>query len=270
MQQKEYPRYYITEVDRYTDSVYIHHDLMGETFIPEHAHGKAQFLYIEGGLVYIVTPAKTYYLPARHYMWIPPGVPHSIHPRSPDVLMRNLYFPVSAAENIFFMRTAIYPVNDLLLHYLLFTGRWTGNVFRRNREDYTILSAFKQLLPRLSLYELPLSLPFPQDKRLKEIVEYMGLHPDNALPFESIAQRFGFSERSLSRLFRRELQMSYVQYFTILRMLQALHLLMEQRMSVSEIALAVGYSSMPTFSNTFTKIVGMRPTEYMRMKGILG
>lgn len=269
MEQQELPKYYITEVDRYTDSVYIHHDLMGEKFIPQHAHDKAQFLYTEGGLVYVQTPQKTYYLPARHYMWIAPGVPHSIHPNSPEVVMRNLYFPVTADENVFFERTAIYPVNDLLLHYLLFTGRWNGNIFRKNREDYTILNAFKYLLPQLGQYALPLSLPFPKDHRLKAIVEYMSGNLDAAFTFERIAQRFGFSERSLSRLFQRDLQMTFVQYFTILRMLRALHLLIEQRLSVSEIALAVGYSSMPTFSNTFTRIIGMRPTEYMRIRGIL-
>ncbi|WP_373564807.1 hypothetical protein [Sphingobacterium sp. E70] len=32
-------------------------------------------------------------MPARHYLWIPAGVKHSIHPSTPEVVMRNLYFP---------------------------------------------------------------------------------------------------------------------------------------------------------------------------------
>ena len=62
--------------------------------------------------------------------------------------------------------------------------------------------------------------------------------------------------------------MTFIQYATILRMLKALKLLLDERMPVNEVANAVGYNSLPTFSNTFTKIVGLRPSEYVKLKGI--
>jgi len=60
--------------------------------------------------------------------------------------------------------------------------------------------------------------------------------------------------------------MSFIQYYTILRMLTALKYLLNDKMSVQQVAARVGYSSLPTFSNTFYKIVGVRPSEYVKNK----
>ena len=47
---------------------------MGELFVPTHKHNKAQLLYAEGDVVFVTTETKTYFLPARHFIWIPSGV----------------------------------------------------------------------------------------------------------------------------------------------------------------------------------------------------
>ncbi len=261
-------RYYITEVDRYADTIYCHHAVMGEQLIPEHEHKKGQFLYTEGGVVYLNTPLQSFFLPARHYIWIPAGVPHSIHPSTPEVVMRNLYFPVEADESDFFKKTAIYPVNNLLMELLLFSNRWNGNISPGDDSRFGIARAFKLLLPELSAGALPLALPYPDDARLKKVVSFLHEHLDSDMGVAGIARQFGLSERSLSRLFQKELHMTFIQYATILRMLKALKLLLDERMPVNEVANAVGYNSLPTFSNTFTKIVGLRPSEYVKLKGI--
>ena len=86
--------------------------------------------------------------------------------------------------------------------------------------------------------------------------------------FPELAHRFGFSERSLSRLFHKDLAMSFVQYLTIQRMMRALRFLLEERMSVKEAAALVGYNSVPTFSTTFYKIIGIRPSDYVKMNDL--
>lgn len=262
-------KYYMTEVDIYQESIYCYHNIMGEVFIPQHSHKKGQFLYTEGGVVFVKTPMKTFFLPARHYMWIAPGVDHSIHPGTPEVLMRNLYFPVLNNDDEFFRHTGVYPVGDLILQMMMFTSRWHGNIYQSDTTNYTILEAFKFLLAKTSKYNLPLALPLPKDLRLQQVVSYLESHTADELLFNDLATKFGFSPRSLSRLFQKDLGMSFIQYFTVLRMLKALQLLLEKGMSVNEVALNVGYNSLPTFSNTFQKIVGMRPSEYVKLKNVL-
>ncbi|WP_028296749.1 AraC family transcriptional regulator [Olivibacter sitiensis] len=262
-------KYYMTEVDVHSDSIYCYHNIMGEVFIPLHSHNKGQFLYTEGGVVFVKTPMKTFFLPARHYMWIAPGVDHSIHPGTPEVIMRNLYFPVYEDDDRFYSNTGVFPVSDLILQLLMFTARWHGDIFKSDSTNYTILESFKFLLEKTSKYDLPLALPLAKDERLRQVVNYLESNTSEDLLFNDLAAKFGFSPRSLSRLFQKDLGMSFIQYFTVLRMLKALQLLLEKGMSVNEVALGVGYNSLPTFSNTFQKIVGVRPSEYVKLKNVL-
>ncbi|HMR18962.1 MAG TPA: AraC family transcriptional regulator [Sphingobacterium sp.] len=263
--EKEYvDKYYMTEVDVFKDSIYCHHAMMGDSYVIEHAHVKGQFLYTEGGVVYLKTATKSYFLPARHYIWIPSGVRHSIHPSSSNVIMRNLYFPKFETDTAFYDRINIYPVNDLLIELIMFTNRWNGNIHPNNDTKYAIAKAFKLLLPELSKSELPLALPYPQHQELKNVVKYLEDNISENISFKAVAGKFYVSERTLARLFQKELNMSFIQYYTILRMLTALKMLLDEKLSVNEAALKVGYSSIPTFSNTFFKIIGVRPSDYVK------
>lgn len=268
--EKEYVnKYYMTEVDAFEDSIYCHHALMGDSYIGEHIHKKGQFLYTEGGVVFLKTASKSYFLPARHYIWIPAGVKHSIHPSSSNVVMRNLYFPTYETDTDFYDKINIYPVNDLLIELIMFTNRWNGNIFPVEEPKYSIAKAFKLILPELSQLELPLALPYPQHPKLKAIVSYLEENISENVNFKNMSQKFDVSERTLARLFQKELSMSFIQYYTILRMLTALKLLLDERLSVNEVALKVGYSSLPTFSNTFNKVIGVRPSDYVKHKHTL-
>lgn len=261
-------KYYTKDVDTDKNSIYCHHDLMGELLIPTHKHEKAQLLYTEGGIVYVTTETKTYFLPARHFMWIPHNIAHSIHPSSENVMMRNLYFPVDKNEHSFYDNEGIYPVNDLLLQMMLFTNRWNGNLKKGSR-NFFIARAIKAILPEICETNLPLALPTAKDKRLLKVIAYLDDHLDETIFFSKLAEKFGFSERSLYRLFQKDLGMSFIQFFTIRRMLRAIELLLEKRLPVSEVAVAVGYNSIPTFSNTFYKILGQRPSDYLNGVEIL-
>jgi AraC-like DNA-binding protein len=64
--------------------------------------------------------------------------------------------------------------------------------------------------------------------------------------------------------------MSFIQFYTIRRILKAIELLLDRKLSVKEVAQEVGYNSVPTFSNTFFKILGQRPSDYLNGKDVLG
>lgn len=262
--------YYLTEVDKHPETIYCMHDLMGEKGISSHQHNKGQFLYTEGGVVHVITNVKTFFLPARHYMWIAPGVAHSIHPGSTDVIMRNLYFPVEQDEDPFYTQTAIYPVSDLLLQMIIYSNRWSGDINKEQQSSFRFAQALKAVLPDVSKYDLPLSLPYPQDKRFGEVIKFIELNLHEVIVLPELASRFGLSERSLSRLFQSDVGMSFIRYYTIQRIMRALKLLLVDKLSVKEVATQVGYNSIPTFSTTFYKILGIRPSEYVKMKNVLG
>src|SRR5690606_12781735 len=146
------------------------------------------------------------------------------------------YFPMASHDDTFFGRTAIYPVNDLFMELMMFTNRWTGNIHPNDDSRYSIARAFKLLPPELSRDALPLALPSPEDPRLVKIVGDLDEHVADNIGFKQVADFFGISERSLARLFQKELGMSFIQYFTILRMLKGLKLLLDDKLSINEVA----------------------------------
>lgn len=257
-------KYYLTEVDKIENSIYCHHDLMGEIYIETHAHKKGQFIYTEGGIVYIKTGTKTHFLPARHYMWIPPRVEHSIFPSTPEVIMRNLYFPVGKTDAPFYHNVGIYPVNELLWHLLCYTRKWDGDIYKTDEVRFPVVTAFKLLLAQMATSPLMLTLPRPKDPRLEKTLVYLKDNLDKNISLTEISSHLGMSERSLHRLFKSDVKMTFIHYYTLLRMFKALEYVLEKKHTIGEIAFMVGYSSLPTFSNTFLKILGKRPSEYLR------
>ncbi|MBC9811287.1 helix-turn-helix transcriptional regulator [Crocinitomicaceae bacterium CZZ-1] len=255
-------KYYITEVDVHADSIYCYHDVMGELLIPTHNHQKAQLIYTEGGIVHIHTSNHVYYIPPRHFMWIPAGVVHSIHTNTEKAIMRNLYFPVEKNDVLFYEQEGIYLANDLLLNLIMYTDRWRGDLHQQDK-NYSIALAVKSILPELCQSSVPLSLPSPKNERLKKIIFYMTEHLEEQISYKKMSHTFGFSERSLNRLFQKETGMSFIRYFTIQKMLRAIELLLAGKHTITEVAYEVGYSSAPTFSNTFYKLLGQRPSDYL-------
>ncbi|WP_244954735.1 AraC family transcriptional regulator [Winogradskyella helgolandensis] len=261
-------KYYLTEVDKIPDSIFCYHNLMGENFIESHSHNKGQFLYTEGGVVHIKTDSRTYYLPARHYMWIPPKTKHAIYPNSPKVIMRNLYFPLDAMTSNFYKNEAIYPINNLLLELLLHTKSWNGDVTNSQKNKYAIAIAFKALLEQTTSKSLHFELPHPKDRRLIAIINYLNkqIHEEHLLP--QLASKFSMTNKTLYRLFKKDVGMSFIKYYTKLRIFKSLEFLMNSDYNISEIANRVGYNSLPTFSDTFRKIMDKRPSEYRKSKGV--
>ena len=78
-----------------------------------------------------------------------------------------------------------------------------------------------------------------------------------------IAARFGMSSRSLSRLFKEDMGISYIRFLRAIRIAKALELMSENNYSILEIAMRVGYNELSSFSNIFTRVTGIRPSIYM-------
>ncbi|MFD1553513.1 AraC family transcriptional regulator [Putridiphycobacter roseus] len=261
-------QYYLTEVDKDPKSIFCYYNLKGENFIELHSHSKGQFLYTEGGVVFIKTNTSEYYLPARHYMWIPSHVKHAIYPSSPKVIMKNIYFPENLNSADFYKKEGIYPINNLLMELLLFTANWKGDITSGQKNKFIIFNAFKAILEESFSTSLPIELPHPKDGRLIAIVNYLkeSIHEEHLLP--KLAAKFSMTDKSVYRLFKKDFGMSYIKYYTQLRIFKSLEYLVNSDHNISEIGSMVGYNSLPTFSNTFTKVMGKRPSEYRKSNEI--
>lgn len=252
----------LQNIDRQPETMFVQQQQSEENY-PLHQHQKTQLVYVRGGVAYLITPSKTYFLPARHYVLIPPELPHRVLFHSAQHLITGLCFAEAGdAKHPFFGQLGIYPVTDLLYELLRYTSSWYGHYGPAQHEPYLFLLNLKLVLPHISQHPLPLALPTTEDPRLVPVLRHLYEHLGELLELGSLARHFGFSPRSLSRLFQECLSMSFGQYLKLRRMMAAMALLLETRQTISEVAYAVGYNSLASFSNTFYKLVGRRPSEF--------
>ncbi len=231
-----------------------------EQRLPAHEHDKAQLLLVFGGIAYLQTSTKDFYIPSNHYIWIPGQYPHNLMFNRQDLQIINIYFPAEH-KNSFYNELGIYPVSKLLSEMLSFSEKWQGDYFRGSWE-YEFLSTLKNLLPKEHLKKFSIQLPTTDDQRLNTILEHLRARLGEALTLEDTAEQFGISVRSLTRLFQSRLRISFIQYVKMLRVIRAMELIKDSSLNMTEIAYEVGYSNISAFSNNFQQLTNMRPTEF--------
>jgi AraC-like DNA-binding protein len=251
---------YLIDIDKQPSAVFVLHEKTERRF-PVHKHTKGQLTYVQGGIAYVHVAGKIYVIPARHYIWIPAGLPHFLQVKSSGAIIRTLYFPIEERAGEFYQKMGIYPVNDLLHEMLLYTEKFQGQIDSHAPQS-CFFTAIKNLLPELGITHLKTALPTSQHIRLKTVLNYLYAHVSDPITLHRVSEQFGFSERTLSRLFQSELSISFLQYVKQLRMVKAVELMLQTDLTLSEIAYETGYLSISAFSNTFYQFTNMRPSQF--------
>jgi AraC-like DNA-binding protein len=254
---------YLKDIDEQENSVYVLHQKSERRF-PVHKHTKGQLTYVEGGLAYIHIKDKTFVIPGRHFVWVPKDLEHFLQVRNTATAIRTLYFFSNDDDtNAFYTRLGIYPVNDLLLQMISYTERWNGHILPGDN-GFQFLAAIKEIVPEISKTPLPIALPTTQDERMRPIIFYIENHLSEALTIERLSKEFGLGERTLSRLFQSTLQLSFLQYLKLVRIVRGLSIMLQTTKSLSEIAYETGYGSISAFSKAFYQLTNMRPSDFIR------
>lgn len=84
------------------------------------------------------------------------------------------------------------------------------------------------------------------------------------LDVEALARGVHMSAGHLSRQFKAAFGESPYSYLMTRRIERAMALLHRGEMTVTDVSVAVGFSSLGTFSTRFSQLVGMPPSEYRR------
>lgn len=106
--------------------------------------------------------------------------------------------------------------------------------------------------------------PHGEDDRLQAIWEMVERDLGRSWSLDQLARRGGMSKEHLRRLSQHSLGRTPIQHVTHLRMHQAAKLLTGTRLKVADIAVQLSFSSPFSFSNTFLRWTGSRPSEYRR------
>ena len=234
-----------------------------EQRLPSHQHDKAQLLLVFGGIAYLQTDEKDFYIPSNHYIWIPKKYPHNLMFNTQDLYIINIYFPGRSMGG-FYDEMGIYPVSKLLSEMLSFTEKWQGE-YHKGSWEFEFLTTLRNVLSRENLKKFSIQLPTTDDQRLQAIVGQLRSRLNEDLTLEETAMQSGMSVRSLTRLFQTKLHITFVQYIKMLRIIRAMELIKDTNLNMTEIAYEIGYSNISAFSNNFYQLTNMRPTEFKAM-----
>ncbi|MDR7009273.1 AraC-like DNA-binding protein [Paraburkholderia strydomiana] len=109
-------------------------------------------------------------------------------------------------------------------------------------------------------------MPGPEDARLVRITDALVCNLSDTRRLEQWAEWAGHSPRTLSRRFVAETGLSFAQWRAQARLLRALELVADG-VSVTTIALELGYENVSAFSDMFRRATGTTPGRYAAAGG---
>jgi AraC-like DNA-binding protein len=243
---------------RYADSV--DHPVFGFSLeaaggsVGTHSHHKAQLFYAIAGDIVIESDAGCWMLPPLSAAWIPSGTAHASHYAS-TVKVGFLYIEprLAPALNAICRPIFVNPLLRELLARIFFEG---AALTPEEPKHVRLLSVLLDELA--SVDEALAALPIPRDPRLLRLVNALMKDPASKLTVDAWGARFGLSQRTLSRTFRREVGMSFAQWREQLQVNLAVQQL-EAGQAVTRVAFALGYESPGAFIAMFKRNTGMTP-----------
>lgn len=103
-----------------------------------------------------------------------------------------------------------------------------------------------------------------QDELLERILTYIDNSICEPLTIAEICQKFSISRSSLQLLFKENLDQTPKKYISDLKLEKSCQLIREQKYSISEISLLLGFNSIHYFSRAFANKYNMAPSEYSK------
>lgn len=98
--------------------------------------------------------------------------------------------------------------------------------------------------------------------KIKKVHEYVRRNLFKDITLEMAAEEAGLSPQYLSRIFKEETGMNFIEYITGKRIQRACELLKNGTGSIREVSSAVGYSDVNYFCRIFKKVTGVTPGQY--------
>ncbi len=133
--------------------------------------------------------------------------------------------------------------------------------YRENTHPLETVGLLYELLGTLYCFGgVKAQAPPPLEKWFGQVISYINEQFAKPISSASLSARFGYDEAYFCRKFKHVTGITVMRYIRILRLEQARNLLTETEQSVSDIALACGFSDAAYFANCFKAQYGITPT----------
>ncbi|MFH8371011.1 AraC family transcriptional regulator [Streptomyces sp. NPDC018031] len=219
--------------------------------IDAHRHDTHQIAYAGRGVLAVTTGAGTWIAPATRAIWVPAGTVHA-HQAHGELELHLI--GLDAGDNpLGLAGPTVLSVSPLLRELIIAYTRTPDDHSPERRRLRAVLLDQLRASP-----QQPLHLPAPTAPRLRELCAILHADPADNRTLAALGRQVGASDRTLSRLFRSDLGMTFPQWRTQLRLYHALVLLAEHA-PVTTVAHRCGWSSASAFIDVFRRAFGYTP-----------
>ncbi|WP_289040909.1 helix-turn-helix transcriptional regulator [uncultured Zobellia sp.] len=232
-------------------------DIQNAKCANSHAHPRAQLISCNAGVMEVVTKNNIWIVNSLQSVWIASNEEHQVYfPNNVKVVtafidesrLNDLPKDSFAFESSNFLNSLLEKV----------TSFFNPNTYtqQQNRIIEVFLDELSNIKPSTTF------LPTSQDKRVKLVLWALMDDLSSKHTVSYYANKSFVSPRTLSRLFNKELGMSFGDWKTRLKLMEAIKQLGEKK-SIKEIAFNLGYENVSSFIVTFKKHFGKTPTNYL-------
>lgn len=225
---------------------------------PWHVHQKGQLILTLSGSVSSFVEQSMWLVPPLCAVWIPGQVVHrNTFDAYSDVCM--VFIDASHANLPSAVCTlSISPlVRELILHIAQLPD--DTHVGRRGRLQQVLIDLLEQA-PQEAF-----DFPMPEEPRLKDLAQRLLASPNDRRKLSDWAQDYAMSERTLARLIKDQIQLTFGQWRGQLHIVLALEGL-AQNQPIQRIAEDLGYESVSAFITFFKKQLGCTPKQYQQQR----
>lgn len=230
---------------------------LGNREYASHAHQRGQLFCVESGFVQVDTKHASWVLPSLRACWIPPRTQHQIKIHN-----------VKSGYTIFVRpdQCVNLPAQPCVIHFneilrvLTQTAAQWPLIMELDYERKCIAAVIMNEV-RLAPLE-PLSIPIPQNERLKKVSQNILDNLHHKISIKEIAKQYAMSESTLRRLFLKDTGINIYQWIQQVKLSRACELLAMNQISLNEISDQLGYSSTSNFITMFKKAFGYPPKQY--------
>lgn len=243
--------------------------LPADTHFEPHHHPWSQLAYCASGLLQVTAAQHegsrdemTYIIPPSRAVWIAPGARHHVTVIE-AAEFRTLYIAPQALPPQW--RDCRMLVVSPLMRELVGALEPASQAPASSAREQWLMHLVLDELLRADTQSLGVPLPhdLQGDKRLRALCEAVLRQPARQATLAAWAADVGASERTLARLFREELGMSYQQWRQQVLLAHALPLL-ARGLPVGQVAALSGYASDSAFSAMFKAAMGQSPSRFQQ------
>ena len=247
--------------------------------ISKHWHSNIEIFYVFTGKVNLWANSEKYELCNDNLIVININEIHSAQniENGNGVLLQIPYEFVKSyyhnIDSISFTCNSILETNNSEKYYKLKKLlKEIDNMYNEGKDGY-VLKSYSLLFDILFELVTNFSISKPEKEsmksrknldRLTEIVEYIKENKKADLSLDMVAEKVNLTPQYLSKYFQKYMGVSYIKYLNSLRFESAYKDLVNTDLSITNIAIEIGFPDAKAFNKLFKKVYGVNPGEYRK------